>query len=209
MEKELVRIITLEIEQRRAREITLNIPIRGRSELIMQAWSEKAIKMIQEKQAGKTVSKKPRVPEEEYQDAFNYDKSRQYAMPSTAFKKAMVDACREFDNIPMTRARTLWFVEGEYVPLETYTEPYMRTDMVRLDNGVSMPRYRPGFTEWTAIVPISFCEDRVTPSTLCNVLDEAGRGGIGEWRPSAPKNKAGQFGRFWVDYERIGEVNGA
>ena len=84
-----------------------------------------------------------------------------------------------------------------------YCKPYFRYDKpIRIAY-----RYRPGFKEWSAIVPVTFCMERIPPGTVINVLDEAGRLGVGDWRPSAPRNHAGMYGRFQVDFDRIEEAN--
>lgn len=57
---------------------------------------------------------------------------------------------------------------------------------------------RPIFREWAAELPISYESDLVDQETVVSIIAAAGRYiGLGDWRPSAPKNP-GKYGRFAV-----------
>jgi hypothetical protein len=130
-----------------------------------------------------------------------------YGFPSSAFKVAIVGACRLFDGLPMTQAKIAVRVTGEG-PLQLVAlegEPYMREDMVRLETGVADLRYRPGFPEWKTVLPITFNAGLLSLDSLVHLVDGAGQGGVGEWRPSAPKSASGGCGTFRVDTEALSE----
>jgi hypothetical protein len=101
----------------------------------------------------------------------------------------------------MTQAKIAIRVLGEFVPI--IGEPRMREDMVRLETGVADIRYRPGFPEWSAVLPITFNASLLSVKSLIHLVDGAGQGGVGEWRPSAPKSASGSYGTFRVDTDKL------
>lgn len=183
---------------------TIGVPIVGITELIVHRWSEKAKKQMLRKQMGKPVTKPAKNPEEDYEATIYRFEDESIGFPAIAFKAALVDACRYFDNLAMTDARQAIFVEGtpgkdgdSLVAIEG--EPRMREDMVRLKSGVADIRYRAGFLKWKATLSITFNAGLISPEMLINLVEAAGFGvGVGEWRPSAPRGKSGTFGRFRV-----------
>lgn len=57
-------------------------------------------------------------------------------------------------------------------------------------------RVRPRFDRWAVTGTMTVLEEQITRDVLLNILQFAGRyAGLGDWRPSAPKN-GGPFGRF-------------
>lgn len=183
---------------------TITVPIMGLTELITNKWSQKAITMIEEKQQKKSQEKRPvRNPEEEYLNSmYRFDDGR-YGFRAGAFKAAIVGACRLFKGLPMTIASTAIFVKGERnsegdMLVEIEGIPYMRTDMVRLESGVADVRYRAGFWPWKACLTITYNSGMVSAEQLVNLVNGSGFGGIGEWRPSAPKVRSGDYGMFAV-----------
>lgn len=186
---------------------TVEIPIIGETELIIHAWSEKAKRQMLEKQMnpGARAKKEPKDPVADYESSFYRLPDGTPGIPSRSFKGAIVGACRLFDGLPMTQAKIAIRVTGEgpelLLPIEG--DPYMREDMVRLETGVADIRYRPGFPEWRTRLPITFNASLLTLSSLVHLVDAAGQGGVGEWRPSAPKSATGSFGTFRVETEAM------
>jgi hypothetical protein len=120
------------------------------------------------------------------------------AIPATAFKAAMVGACRFYEGITMTQAKLLFYVEGEgpdqLVPIEG--EPVMREDTPRNSGGTADLRYRMQFWPWSARLLIHFLPSMIGPDSVYALLDAAGKGGVGDWRPSSPKSATGTYGQF-------------
>ena len=193
---------------------TMKVHVIGKpdSELIMHAWDPKSIKMIEDKQQGVAKSKKkpPRVPHNEYCASMYWldkngkgiapkkdpTKHKYFGIPSRSFKKAMVAACRNIDDIPMTLARGAFHVLGEFVLIEKAI-PAMRTDMVRIGQGTSDVRYRGGWNGWEATLEIEFNAGVLTAEQVINLLHLAGFAcGVGEWRPSS--QAGGSCGMFRV-----------
>lgn len=178
----------------------VDLIIRGTSELVMHAWSEKAKSEIRDKQQGAARNKKePKNPEAEYEAAFHRLPDGRPAFPAVGFKAAAVSAARQVEGLTMTFLRGVFHVDVELIPIEG--DPYMREDMVRVGGkgpgtGVADIRYRPGFPEWSAVLPVSFNRKAITVEQLVHLFNVAGFAvGVGEWRPE----KNGSWGRFVVD----------
>lgn len=64
-------------------------------------------------------------------------------------------------------------------------------------------RVRPRFDRWACAFSITVTDLAVfKPETLADLLNVAGRGGVGDWRPSSPK-KPGMFGQFSASIEAM------
>lgn len=85
--------------------------------------------------------------------------------------------------------------------IEIHGEPRMREDMVRLETGVADLWYRAEYPEWSAALRISYNANMLSLEQLVNLVNAAGFGGVGEWRPSAPKSASGSYGCFRVKTE--------
>lgn len=183
--------------------VTYEIPIRSVSPLIMHAWSEKALQMMRDKQGQKKTRKKhdAKVPTDEAEAATYRLADGRPGMPATAFKSAIAGASRMYEGLTLVETKQLIFVEGDgadqLVPIEG--ESYIREDTPRIGMGTTDLRYRPCFPEWSAVLPVTFVPEKIDAESVVNLVNAAGLGGVGEWRPSAPKSLTGTFGRFEVD----------
>ena len=180
---------------------TVDVPIVGVSELIVHNWSEKAKRQMLDKQMKNVKTKKEaKDPQADYESSIYKFTDGRHGFPAGGFKAAIVGACRLFDGLPMTQAKIAIMVNGtdgsELVEIKG--NPYMREDMVRLESGVADIRYRAAYPEWKATLNITFNAGMLSIEQLINLVNGAGFGGIGEWRPSAPKTASGSFGRFKV-----------
>ena len=193
------------IQLRRIDQAVVLVNIEGTTPVIPHRWSEKAIRMMAEKQAQTGVKQKrdAKDPEQEAEDSCYWVETpagRKAALPATSFKAAMVGACRFFDGLTMTTAKLLFYVEGDgpeqLVPIDG--DGIMRTDTPRNATGVADLRYRYSFHPWSAQLRIRFLPSVITQDSVLTLLDGAGYGGVGDWRPSAPKSATGTFGQFRV-----------
>jgi len=173
---------------------TMQIALVGDSPLIVHAWSDKAKRMMLDKQMKKAKPvKEAKDPEEQYRDSL-YVVGDGYGFPAVAFKSAAVSACRFVSNIKMTEARGAFHIVGDMVAITG--EPTMREDMVRIGMGVADIRYRGEFRAWSCQLTIRFNTSVLSPEQIVNLFNQAGFGvGIGEWRPE----RDGSFGMFHVD----------
>lgn len=72
----------------------------------------------------------------------------------------------------------------------------MRQDYVRFGQSSTDVRFRAQYWPWSATISVQVLQDQLTEDALIALVDAAGFGGIGEWRPS--KSKTGDYGRFQV-----------
>jgi hypothetical protein len=184
---------------KRIERAVIEVPIVGTAPLIAHAWSEKAKEMMIAPK-GQTRTKKPaRDPEADFAAArYRLDDNRD-GFPAVAFKAAMVDAARLYDGVKMTELRAALYVSGEGTDLlvPIHGEATIREDMVRVGMGVADIRWRPSYWPWAAVLRVQFLPTLLSADSVVNLVDAAGIGGVGEWRPS--KAKTGTFGTFRVD----------
>ncbi len=183
-------VVSLKIER-------ITLAIEGETPLIVHNWDKKAKEMMLAKQQGKAVPKKAaKDPEADYEASRYKLPDGSDGFPASGFKAAIVGAGRMFENLPMTKLKVAIRVNGEYVKING--EPHMREDMVRLETGVADIRYRACFDTWSAVLDITYNAGAVSKEQLVNLVNAAGFGGVGEWRPSAPKSASGSYGTFHV-----------
>lgn len=182
------------------------IPIRGTAPLISHRFSEKARKMMLDKQTGKAQAKREKKdPHADYLGSLYVAEDGWCGMPCTSFKCAAVAACRMVEGITMVSAKTMFFVEsqgrtkaGEEL-VRIIGEHRLREDMVRLESGVADIRHRAEFLTWSAELTVRFNANILTQDQIVNLFALAGAWvGIGEWRPSSPNTASGTFGLFEI-----------
>jgi hypothetical protein len=178
--------------------LEVKIPITGISPLIVHAWSEKSIKMIADKQAGKAKNKKHdiRDPESDYQNAKHRSPIGFEGYPAAGFKAAMIRGAKMIGMV-MKDTQTAFFIKAdceETQLIKINGESRMRTDMVRVGMGSSDIRYRPEYPEWSANLTIEFNEGVLSLDQVYQLVKAAGYGcGIGEMRPEKGKFNYGRF----------------
>lgn len=189
------------------------VKIVGVTSLVVSAFPDKLMQQMEEKReteqsAGKkrATNRPARDFEQEYRDSlYPLDDGSGYGFPANAFKLAMVDACRQVNDITMTLANRLMFVMPEVTSkgfgcVRLIGKPRRRRDMVRLDSPSHPPdvRYRAEFPDWSCWLNIQHNLDMLSVESLFNLLSIAGMSvGVGEMRPSAP-HKSNTFGMFRI-----------
>jgi hypothetical protein len=198
----------------------LKIEVVGRTSLIIHAWSAKAIKMMLDNQTGEaSAGKEPKDPLRDFKESLYYlPEEKGFGLPAPSFKAAIVNSANDVE-LAMTEVKRNVHVNDYLVPIiapplpETqftdwdrkYPEELkwhhehgaqMRMDMVRLANGNADIRFRGCFPTWACNLEIEFNERVVSAAQLANLVQAAGQSGVGEWRPSSPKVKSGEYGRF-------------
>lgn len=174
------------------------IPITGISPLIVHAWSQKSIKMIADKQAGKAKNKKHEIrdPEDDYEQAKHKSPLGFEGYPAAGFKAAMVRGAKMIGMV-MKDTQTAFFIKADCEETQLVKingTCRMRTDMVRVGMGSSDIRYRPEYPEWTASLTVEFNAGVLSPDQIYQLVKAAGYGcGIGEMRPEKGKFNYGRF----------------
>ncbi len=180
---------------------TIGVTIEGLTPLVTHAWSAKALTMMAEAQSGKARKKKePKDPHAEYEASFYRLPDGTPGIPAAAFKSAAVQGARNFDNLTMTLVKQAIFIKGEGPDqlVAIHGEPEMWQSPVRISGGVADLRYRPRFWPWACELQVEFNTTVLSKDSVLALIDAGGHGGVGEWRPSAPKSYTGNYGRYRV-----------
>lgn len=194
---------------KKEKEVGLQIPpmnlqnaefrIVGTSPLIVHKFSEKAQKMISDKQQLKSKEKRSeRDPKKEFEDALYIfpDGSGRTGFPAVGFKASMIRAGKQLGFV-MKDLQSWFMVYGtdgtDLVEIEG--DVFCRTDMIRVATGGADIRYRPEYKKWEAVLKIKYNASVISSEQLAQLIETAGFGcGVGEWRPE--KAKTGNFGTF-------------
>lgn len=176
----------------------VKVKIEGASPLITHKWSEKAKRIMLERQQGGKRSRLRdiRNPEEEFEAARYKMADGNDGIPAVALKAAIVSAADKDLGIPKTRVQKSIFVvpdDGSDLLRIVGPAPVMREDMVRIGMGSGDLRYRPCYWPWAIEPTIQYDTDLMSLEMLANLITRAGFGvGLCEWRPS----NGGDYGRF-------------
>lgn len=198
-------VIVSKIVVEKLERSVIDVPIVGVTPLIPHKWSEKAKRRMREKQQGHAVAKlSPKDAAKEAADATYWLADGRLGMPSTAFKAAIADASRYFGKtVTAEDLKRIIYVHGEIgqdgdvlVPIEGPFEAFEAP--ARNSGGTADLRYRNRVFPWSATLRIDFFPTMISAEALVNIVDAAGIGGVGDWRPSSPKSKAGVYGKFEI-----------
>jgi hypothetical protein len=179
----------------RPKVLSTYLEIMGTAPMIQNNFSQKAIEEMLRKHMGITVQREKKVPRQVLENATIYNVKGEICFPPTALKKAMLTASVAVKGLKKTQLRASIFIEGGSIPF-TYERMVPRMDMVRTSGMGRTPdvRFRPMFEGWKARFGIQFSETLLDIQTVVDLVQRAGMGGIGEWRPE----KDGNFGTFVV-----------
>jgi hypothetical protein len=174
--------------------LSVGIEVSGTADLIQNRFSQKSVEQMLKAHMGISVQRERKKPREVLEDATIYNMDHKVAMPPTSFKLAMIAAATQIKGLKKTQLRTALFVVGNSIPI-TYEQTTPRMDITRTSGIGRTPdvRFRPSFQGWKARLVIQFA-DTLTVQTVVDLLNRAGKVGVGEWRPE----KNGTFGTFRV-----------
>jgi hypothetical protein len=184
------------------------VPIKGYDgvPLVMNKMSEKAVRMMANKQQKKGVGpREAKNPVECFRGAMHLmpgakatDQRPDLGFPCSGFRKAMITAAnKDMNGVTKTAAKGGIFVlaDGYGLVRIRYEKMQMREDPVMNANETPDLRYRPELYGWSADVRVQYDADMLTPEQVVNVMGRAGFSvGIGEGRPE----KKGEWGRWSV-----------
>lgn len=200
----------------------LKLSIIGDSPLILHAWSNKAIKMILDKQMKKAKqAKEAKNPVENFIESLHkLPDGSGYGLPAICFKKCLVSVANLADLTKVDCRFSLHVLGhvGEYLritappleePLTECDREYakeiaeysksgisMRQDMVRIAMGTSDVRFRAQFPVWQIDdICVRYNSSNMSPEQIVNLAELGGfSNGLGEWRPQ----RDGSSGTFHV-----------
>ena len=191
---------------------TIKVKIRGNTPYCQNKFSEKAKQQMKETQeaGAKGKSQKKRVAtdfNQMYLDAMYLSKDEWCGIPASAFRNAMISACK-LVGVVMTRSKLALFVEPDgfdkhdSTPLVKITKgkPHYWEATVRLASGVCDIHPRPKWDEgWEAILSIRYDADMLGAEDVANLLFRAGaQVGVGEGRHDSKKSNGIGFGEFTI-----------
>ncbi len=183
---------------------------------VQHAFSGKAREIMRQKQEAGSVAKKGQKREAKdfdscYEQAKHISTKGWAGIPATAFRCALISACRLVD-FKMTRAKlSLFVVEDGYDKVDgtglvkiTKGEPHHVEHSVRLESGVVDIRPRPMWDAgWEATVTIRWDADQFAIKDVANLLLRAGmQVGIGEGRPDSKDSAGMGWGLFQLKEEK-------
>lgn len=200
-----------------------DIQIVGITPLITHAWSEKAKnKMLGKQLKEASEGRQKKDPFGDFVGALYPVEGDQmkFGMPAPSFKACAVTAANSVE-LKMTQMKLAFHVQfytveivGEPIkkPITEWDVKYkkelapyhalgisMRMDVVRLDNGNADLCFRPWWPKWKATLEVQYNPRMLSLDQLVNLIRAGGEGaGIGEWRPSSPYCRSGEYGRFTV-----------
>lgn len=175
---------------------TIKVKIVGDSSLIVHKWSEKAKRLMLDKQTGKaSAGREHKDPQQDFQESLYQMPDGGFGVPSLAFKNAAVTACTSLGkSITKVAARQSFHVLGPLVRING--TPTMRDDMVRVGMGTADIRFRGEFKEWSCELTIRYNARVLSAEQIVNLMNTAGFAvGICEWRPECN----GESGMFHVE----------
>ena len=134
---------------------------------------------------------------EEVQAPKKITKTTRFGFPSSGFKKAMVFAARQYQNIKMTELRGRFFVMNSFVEIKgtpVKDEFWRRIGGKGPGTGTPDIGVRAVFPKWTATLHIKYNKDVISAESVVNLLQTAGLSvGIGDDRPDKAGNTYGMW----------------
>lgn len=188
---------------------TAIIKIRGTAPYVQHKFSQKAIEQIRAtqeagQQARKGRKREPKDFDEVYRRAMHVSKEGWPGMPASAFRNAMISACR-IVGFKMTLAKLSLFVEADgYDPdgtplIRIIGEPRQHIAAARNDNGSIDLRARPMWEEWAAHVRVRWDAEQFSATDVANLMARVGmQVGIGEGRHDSRNSPGMGWGTFEV-----------
>lgn len=196
---------SLVIEQ--PKTFSVCIEIAGTADLIQNNFSQKSVEQMLRKHMGISVQREPKKPRECLEEATVRNIDGKVSISPSCFKQAMLGAATQIKTFKKTQLRIALFVQGSSIPI-TFDKMIPRMDVTRTSGMNRAPdiRFRPAFQNWKARMIVEF-SDMLSVQTVIDLLNRAGKGGVGEWRPQ----RNGTFGTFRVvrhvsDPKEIGAV---
>ena len=199
---------------------TMIVKLVGTAPLLVHNFGEKARRMMLEKQMGTATPKREKKdPHRDFVDSLYLIKPKGipkrrlepgeswkfiknvFGFPASAFKNAMVTACKFVEGISASYVKGLIHIHGEFgnlVPIK-YKALTNQQDTVRVGRWNARTadiRFRGAFYEWSIELKISYNKRVMTDEQIAMLISNAGFSvGVGEWRPE----KGGDFGTFAIE----------
>ena len=200
---------TVQIEAPKFEEAIFNI--HGTAPLVMNKFSQKAREQLRATHAAGSQGKKGKKREAKdfdqcYEGAIHRSMEGWIGWPASAFRAAMVSACR-IVGFQMTRAKLALFIQHDGIDADEGTplvkiegKPRPMETIVTVGMGKPDVRIRPMFDKWSIVVRVLFDADIFSRTDVANLLMRAGiQVGIGEGRPDSRQSVGMGWGTFAIE----------
>jgi len=190
----------------RLKILRLRLVVRGITPLVICRWDDKVKADMEAKTEGKAANKKaPKDPEAEWNAARHLSTEGWDGVHAGGIRAAIIDAARSVEGLTMTALKQAIFIRADGMcpkgtPLVRIDgKPEKFTTMCRTTTGVAYPRHRPIYKKWSLTLNLEVNEHLVSRDAAVNLISLAGfTCGLGEWRPTSPKSRTGDMGRFEI-----------
>ena len=195
---------------------TIEIPIVGNAPYVQNAMPARLLADLHRKHAGgqaaknQSRKKEPKNFEEMFEQAKHQSPEGWYGIPSSAFRSAMVSACR-LTGYPMTKAKLSVFIVADgydkadvgmgLTRITSECEPEHFESITRIQqtiNVVARPLFKAG---WEALVRVRWDTDQFDTASICNLMMRVGEQvGVGEGRPDSKSSTGMGWGTFKLNF---------
>lgn len=192
---------------------TATVRLIGTAPYVQHRFSQKAKNQIMATQQAGSQARKGKTREAKdfdavYKGAMYVSKDGWHGIPASAFRNAMISACRTV-GFKMTLAKLSLFTEADGFDREDGTplvrivkgEPRQHIAPARNANGSVDLRIRPMWGEgWQAVLRVRWDAEQFSASDVVNLLSRVGlQIGVGEGRPDSRMSAGLGWGLFQVE----------
>jgi hypothetical protein len=184
----------VEVNVQRIALVTTNFKIQGTSPLLMDKFPEEVKKQIEDKQTGKSQTKKKnRDIAKEIEQAVHKTSDGKIGYPAVGFKAGLIESTsfvgdKSFSKKLLKGIQIVNAVEG-LVPIE-----FKKKDIL-VHNIQSNTKHTPQFHNWECNLQIQYDSNNISAEDLANLINYAGfYYGIGIWSPRC--KSGGSYGMY-------------
>ena len=178
----------------------VKVPLKGKTNLLMDKFPEEAKMQILAKQSGvaKGNKKKIRDTKEEIQEAIHITRTGKIGYPAFGFKKGMMECTaflgdKAFSKKLVSGAVKIMNVEDGLIPIKFSKQTILE------HNIGSNTKFTPEFHNWSCELDIQFDQNNISAQDIITLLNYAGfYNGVGAWRPKGGGGGSGEYGMYEV-----------
>ncbi len=189
-----------QIEIAQIRVGTVTVPIKGKTPLLMDRFTEETKKAILSKQTGLSKSNKKKVRDikKETVDAIHITSKGQIGFPAAGFKTGMIECTsfvgdKAFSKKLVSGAVKIINIEDGLIPIK-----FKKQDVLEHNIG-SQTKFSPQFHDWNCELTFQFDQNNISDQDIITLVNYAGFYiGVGSWRPKGKDGGSGNFGMYEV-----------
>ncbi len=178
----------------------VKVPIKGKTNLLMDKFPEESKRQILAKQSGvaKGNKKKIRDTKQETQEAIHITKSGKIGYPAFGFKKGMMECTafvgdKAFSKKLVSGAVKIMNIEDGLIPIKFGKQTVLE------HNIGPQTKFTPQFHDWSCELDIQYDQNNISAQDIITLLNYAGfYNGVGAWRPKGGGGGSGEYGMYEV-----------